>query len=44
MRLIVVSVWEYHVLRNEIKNMEDISIEVNEINVMSVERSAKGLC
>ena len=27
-----------------VENMEDISIEVNEINVVSVERSAKGLC
>ena len=26
-----------------VENMEDISIEVNEINVVSVERSAKGL-
>ena len=27
-----------------VENMEDISIEVNEINVVSVKRSAKGLC
>ena len=26
-----------------VENMEDISIEVNEINVMSVKRSAKSL-